>query len=879
MELLLSLIPEDLKRQLLDGLVGFLAEQARQWVGEEVANRIRRLSSEVGFLKAFDQASKMAAERFVAEYTPVDEDLAAALAADPNFWKAPSVRKALMELVRRPGAWLPQEREQLAQRFADVLPQRVNRERVDRAVNFFLRCLAEELWTLPGAREVREIYSLQFQSITAEAVRAQEALVRQQLEALTTLSADLRAALGQLTEAMARQLLAAPAVPALPTRPRPYHNLPQPDYVRFVGREKELAWLRQRLSPRDRAWVLVITGIGGVGKSALALAIGHEYRRRYEELPPEERFEAIVWASAKERVLTLGGKKRAAPEVRIFRTLGDIYRAIAQTLDREDITRAPAEEQDGVVRNALTCQRTLLILDNMEEVTDEEVRAFLRDLPPPTKAIVTSREWIEVADVLQLMGMEREDAEALMTAEAEARGVTLDEAQREALYRRTAGLPLSIRLSVARLASGETFEQVQRWLGNAAGDLPQYCVGGQVELARQKDPNAWTLLLACSLFDRQAGASREALGAVADLSLADRDDGLTLLQRLNLLNRTAYDRFWMLPIVQEYARARLMEADFADDLTRRWLEWLLSFARTYGVDLDHRTENAPIVGTEYPNLREALRWCQQQERWETFLALAEGTWFYAYLAGLYEELEEILSQATEIARNVGDELREVRFERRWITLAWARGEYDKALLHVRRAEEILSRHPDWESELGHVWDDLADILWQKGQRSEAKDLARRTLELGMRLNDLHIMAVSAYRLSNFAAWEGESGEALLWLEKFLKWAQKMPWTRALAWYGYRRGDILIAQKKFAEAEPLLLEAMEKAASWGERRLVAFCKRGLALVYEGTGRLALARQTAEEARDLFDRLGLKIRERQEVEELLARLPQEANNGQA
>jgi hypothetical protein len=30
--------------------------------------------------------------------------------------------------------------------------------------------------------------------------------------------------------------------------PRPYHNLPQPDYTTFVGRQKELDWLRQRLA-------------------------------------------------------------------------------------------------------------------------------------------------------------------------------------------------------------------------------------------------------------------------------------------------------------------------------------------------------------------------------------------------------------------------------------------------------------------------------------------------------------------------------------------------------------------------------------------------------------------------------------------------------
>jgi hypothetical protein len=37
MEAFLSLIPEDLKRQLLDGLVGFLADQAKRLAGEKAS--------------------------------------------------------------------------------------------------------------------------------------------------------------------------------------------------------------------------------------------------------------------------------------------------------------------------------------------------------------------------------------------------------------------------------------------------------------------------------------------------------------------------------------------------------------------------------------------------------------------------------------------------------------------------------------------------------------------------------------------------------------------------------------------------------------------------------------------------------------------------
>jgi hypothetical protein len=361
-------IPEDLKRQLLDGLVGFLADQAqRRLAGEKASEHIRRLSSEAAFLRAFDQALERGLRRFRDEYTQEDEDLVPLLVGDPALWRSPTVRKALRELVSRPGAHLPEARRQLLASFSDVLPQRVNRERVDRAVSYLLGCIAEELWSLPAAKEVREAYSLQFQRITAEEARQQTALIQAQLQALTDLREEVRAALAQLTEGLARQALAAASIPALPVRPRPYHNLPQPDYARFVGREKEREWLRQRLSPQDRAWVVILSGIGGVGKTALALATAHEYLRRYDELPPEERFDAIVWASAKEEVLTAAGRERAAPAGLVARTLADIYAAIAQVLEREAITRAATrEEQDRLVQQALTAQRTLLVLDNLD---------------------------------------------------------------------------------------------------------------------------------------------------------------------------------------------------------------------------------------------------------------------------------------------------------------------------------------------------------------------------------------------------------------------------------------------------------------------------------------------------------------------------------
>lgn len=254
--------------------------------------------------------------------------------------------------------------------------------------------------------------------------------------------------LAQLADELVPMLSSAyVTVPRL-SESKPYHNVPRPDYARFVGREKELDWLRQRLSPEDRAWQIALTGIGGVGKSALALAIAHEYIECYAVLPSEERFEAVIWISAKEEVLTAQGRELADLPDSVLRTLEDVYTAIARVLEREDITRALPEDQARLVERALKQQRALLIMDNLESVKDARLKPFLRRLPAPTKAIVTSREWLDVADVLSLTGLAWEEAEQLIVQEAEERCIKLDVMQCRRIFELTSGLPLPIRLAV-----------------------------------------------------------------------------------------------------------------------------------------------------------------------------------------------------------------------------------------------------------------------------------------------------------------------------------------------------------------------------------------------------------------------------------------------
>lgn len=848
-------IPDGLKQRFVDWLVESVAGQAEKVGSDQAARVIRKLSADAVFRASADRALQTGIERFIEEYREQDEDLVDALVQDATFWESAQVQQALKDVVEHPGASMPDQARVIAGHFDTVLPQRVNRKRVNAAVSYLLGCIAQELWSLPGANEVREIYSLQFQKITAEESREQTALMRQQLETTRAFNTEIRQAFLQLAGAMEKTLLAAPALPALVASPRPYNNLPQPTYVRFVGRDAELAWLRERLSPTDRAWQIVINGIGGIGKTALAFAIADEYRRRYHELPPEERFEAIIWVSAKEDVLTAQGRERADLPEAILHTLEDVYTAIARVLEREDITRAVPEEQDALVQKALQRQRTLLVMDNMESVEDDRIKAFLRKLPAPTKAIITSRDWIDVADGRVLRGLSPQDAETLIQEEAAVREIVLNAKQRERLYDLTAGLPLPLKLGIARMSAGESLDAVTRWLGDATGDLPEYCVRGQVNLVRERDPNAWTVLRACSLFDREAGASREALGEISDLSLVDRDHALLHLQKLFLVNLAKGDRFWILPIVQRY-----VVAEFGDNeeniIVNRWIEWMTIYAESHGSQVTVLVENLDKMETEYPNLQLAIQFLEEREAWPQLARLCASVQRYTYQVSLYIEHEAILHAWLKAVRQTNDKAQEGRvlLEFGRLMSIWNRDELSWDYLVA--AEELLQA-TDLQSDLAEIWTTRSQLLSRNDELDKARELAYQVLELGERTSDVEIKLTAAHLLADIERQSGHLDVAMDWMTRAEPWAAESRSPQKTAGIWDRKATLLLQAGKVQEAEKLLLASLEINAAFRTRRFTAFVKYYLAQVYAATGRIELARRTAEEALDLYDRIGMSV----------------------
>jgi predicted ribonuclease YlaK len=109
------------------------------------------------------------------------------------------------------------------------------------------------------------------------------------------------------------------------------HNLPAPTYTEFIGRDDEMQRLLQLLSPEHAAHIIMVDGIGGVGKTALVLAAAYlclEASRKNLSVTPT--FDAIIFTSAKQQYLDPDGILLRS---HAQRNLRDIFREIAHALD------------------------------------------------------------------------------------------------------------------------------------------------------------------------------------------------------------------------------------------------------------------------------------------------------------------------------------------------------------------------------------------------------------------------------------------------------------------------------------------------------------------------------------------------------------------
>ncbi len=391
--------------------------------------------------------------------------------------------------------------------------------------------------------------------------------------------------------------------------PRPaLHNLPRTARP-LVGRERELRDLQTRLEDGER--LLTISGLGGIGKTRLSVALAARLLERAV-------FDSVYYVPL-EAVADPG------------EVLGRIAMALGLPLGGGGPLSA--------LRERLAAGRSLLVLDNFEHVTAGAPQLVaLLEACPKTQLVITSREPLGVAAESlyplgglplpasvdeALAGGTRDDAVSLylLSSRRFDPRFGLDESNVAAVLgvcRLLDGVPLGIELAAA-LARVIPLAELERELEADLDTLiaTQPDVPEQHESMRAVFERSWGLLdevarlglAGSSVF--QGGFTRKAASFVLGMDMRL----LSALLDRSLLRREG-PRYDLHPLVKQYAGEKLISLPAAEQVRARHAEFfcrLLESKRPFYMQVGQRAAFEEL-DRDFANLRAAWVWAVETRR-------------------------------------------------------------------------------------------------------------------------------------------------------------------------------------------------------------------------------------------------------------------------
>ncbi|MGY1810005.1 ATP-binding protein [Blastococcus sp. SYSU D00669] len=359
-----------------------------------------------------------------------------------------------------------------------------------------------------------------------------------------------------------------------------------------MGREDDLAALTELLrDPRTR--LVTVTGAGGVGKTRLALEAAHAVAGDFPG--------GAVWVP--------------------LSAVTDPALVLPTVADAVGARRERGADAVTAIGTALGDDRTLLLLDNVEQVADAATDlAALLDAVPTAVALVTSRQLLRLRSERQypLGTLPRAPAKRLFLERAGAvrPGFTFDSLSIDAvgeICRRLDGLPLAIELAAARvrlMPPAALLDRLVRQLDFLSGgpvDLPgrQRTLRATMDWSYDLlDPADQAVFAQLAVFS--GGWTLDAAEAVC--SATDVVDCLSALLDASLIVRSGEERLDMLETVRAYAAEKLAASPARADTERRHTGWMVDLveALVRATGHEHRTR-ADRLDAELANLRAVLQ--------------------------------------------------------------------------------------------------------------------------------------------------------------------------------------------------------------------------------------------------------------------------------
>src|SRR6266516_7996561 len=224
-------------------------------------------------------------------------------------------------------------------------------------------------------------------------------------------------------------------------------HLPDEPYYPLPGRERDLNNLLAALKDPQGALVITIDGLGGLGKTALAVELTRCALH-------QGLFKSVIGDSAKQELFAGGEVVKVNEATLDFDALLD---AIARQCGRWELTTLPREEKRAMIAQLLRQHCYLVLVDNLETAENADALvAHLRNLLGVSRTIVTSRRQVrhDFVKAHTLKELTREDSLFFLRKDLEQRRVEqlmhASEEKLVAIHTVTGGAPLALKLVVAQ---------------------------------------------------------------------------------------------------------------------------------------------------------------------------------------------------------------------------------------------------------------------------------------------------------------------------------------------------------------------------------------------------------------------------------------------
>jgi DNA-binding SARP family transcriptional activator/tetratricopeptide (TPR) repeat protein len=644
------------------------------------------------------------------------------------------------------------------------------------------------------------------------------------------------------------------------------------DLVDFIGRDAEVQQVSAMLSAAGEATAVPVCGVvgpAGVGKTSLAVHVGHRLRASF---PDGQLFVDLRGADSHPL-------DPAEVLARFLRKLGVPGQAIPLDL----------QERAALYRSLLADRRLLVVLDN---ACDENQVKPLLPGTPPCAVLVTSRYrlpgLVAVASV-DVGELDTDGGVALLEQAAGAARVRAERAAAEKLTQICGGLPLALRIVGVKLAASphRTLAALVERLAEERHRLDQLSHSGLAVRSsldfsyHRLDRADQTLLRRLSLLDAPDFAAWTA-AAAADQPVSVLEEGLDRLVAAHLLQVAGTDvagqvRYRMHDLIRVYGRGRAEAEDPESErleavrqTLHHWLGLAIAgevalFGQGYAVRLGRAFCDAePDQVTLERVSKDPLTWIEAERaalvsalRQAAAVGLLKECWQLASISrqmlGFREYKDEYATAVTiavDAAHRQGDRQGTALTQTMLAQLEYERGNWARCRHLLEGAEAMFVADRDRPGLVMCYWG-LALLDRTEGRLGSAKDRYLAMVEASRGVEPaVEVMGLRGLGQIHLSA--GNPHAALPLLESALavgdECAALMPRLLVLPWYAEacrELGDMARA-----------VAALREVASWSERvgatggEVQALC---------GLAQIALTGGDLDEA----DRLASKARSRCEL----------------